>query len=79
MNDNKSCGFIEVIATSVAQQLSIVFEEGGGPETEIKFGKVYRGQVKECSAFLVNNGPKSINFNFFFHPKVKKDVNLFKK
>ena len=70
----KSLGFIEVIATSVVQQMSIVFEEGGGPQTDINFGLLYYGQKKECSAFLVNNGPKEMNFKFFFHPnKSRKD------
>ena len=70
----KSLGFIEVIATSVVQQMSIVFEEGGGPQTDINFGLLYFGQKKECSAFLVNNGPKEMNFKFFFHPnKSRKD------
>jgi hypothetical protein len=57
-----------VIATSVVQQVSVVFEEGGGPTTEIRFGKLYFGQNKECSAFLVNNGPKDVFYKFFFHP-----------
>lgn len=51
-----------------------MFEEGGGPETEIKFGKLYRGQGKECSAYLVNNGPKEVNFKFFFHPNLQSKV-----
>jgi len=68
-------GVIEVIATSVYQQLSIVFEEGGGPSTEINFGMLYFGQSKECSAFLVNNGPRNIDYKFFFHPnKNREDV-----
>jgi hypothetical protein len=69
-------GSVEIIATSVAQQLSVVFEEGGGPETEIKFGKIFRGQSKECTAFLVNNGPREVSFKFFFHPKKYRKVNL---
>ena len=69
----ESIGVIEVIATSVFQQLSVVFEEGGGPSTEINFGMLYYGQSKECSAFLVNNGPKSIEYNFFFHPDKRKE------
>jgi hypothetical protein len=56
--------------------LSIVFEEGGGPSTEINFGMVYFGQAKECSAFLVNNGPKEIAYKFFFHPDKRKEDNL---
>jgi len=65
-------GFIEVIATSVVQQLSVVFEEGGGPQTKVNFGTIYFGQSKEVSAFLVNNGPKEVAFKFFFHPHVDK-------
>ena len=72
----KELGFIEIIATSVVQQMSIVFEEGGGPQTDINFGLLYYGQKKECSAFLVNNGPKEMNYKFFFHPnKSRKDFN----
>ena len=72
----KILGYIEVIATSVVQQMSVVFEEGGGPQTDINFGLLYHGQKKECSAFLVNNGPKEMNFKFFFHPnKSRKDFN----
>ena len=73
---SKDLGFIEIIATSVVQQMSIVFEEGGGPQTDINFGLLYHGQKKECSAFLVNNGPKEMNFKFNFHPgKSRKDFN----
>jgi len=73
---SKELGFIEIIATSVVQQMSIVFEEGGGPQTDINFGLLYHGQKKECSAFLVNNGPKEMSFKFNFHPnKSRKDFN----
>ena len=72
----KELGYIEVIATSVVQQMSIVFEEGGGPQTDINFGLLYHGQRKECSAFLVNNGPKEMAYKFFFHPnKSRRDFN----
>jgi hypothetical protein len=72
----KDLGFIEIIATSVVQQMSIVFEEGGGPHTDINFGLLYHGQKKECCAFLVNNGPKEMFFKFNFHPdKSRKDFN----
>ena len=72
----KDLGFIEIIATSVVQQMSIVFEEGGGPQTDINFGLLYHGQRKECSAFLVNNGPREMAYKFFFHPKkCRKDFN----
>jgi hypothetical protein len=73
---DKVLGYIEVIATSVVQQMSIVFEEGGGPQTDINFGLLYHGQKKECSAFLVNNGPKEMNYKFYFHPnKNRRDFN----
>lgn len=71
--ESSKIGVIEVIATSVYQQLSIVFEEGGGPSTEINFGMLYFGQSKECSAFLVNNGPRNIDYKFFFHPNKNRD------
>ena len=72
----KDLGFIEIVATSVVQQMSIVFEEGGGPHTDINFGLLYYGQKKECNAFLVNNGPKEMVFKFNFHPnKSRKDFN----
>ncbi len=51
----------------------MVFEEGGGPQTKINFGTVYFGQSKEVSAFLVNNGPKDINYKFFFHPDLSPE------
>ncbi|MCQ2815955.1 MAG: hypothetical protein MJ252_01695, partial [archaeon] len=71
----KDLGYIEVIATSVIQQMSIVFEEGGGQSTDVDFGLLYHGQKKECSAFLVNNGPKEMSYKFFFHPgKDRKDI-----
>lgn len=71
----KDLGFIEVIATSVVQQMSIVFEEGGGPQTDINFGLLYHGQRKECSAFLVNNGPREMSYKFFHPNKSRKDFN----
>jgi len=71
--EKKFLGVIEIIATSVYQQLAIVFEEGGGPQTDINFGMVYYGQQKECVGYLVNNGPKEIFFNFFFHPGKRRD------
>lgn len=71
--ESSRIGVIEVIATSVLQQLSIVFEEGGGPSTEINFGMLYFGQSKECSAFLVNNGPRDIDYKFFFHPDKRRE------
>jgi hypothetical protein len=75
--EKRSIGFIEVIGTAVYQQLSVVFEEGGGPTTEVNFGMLYFGQSKECNAFLVNNGPMEIEYKFFFHPdKNRSEVNL---
>ena len=72
----KSLGFIEIVASSVVQQMSIVFQEGGGPHTDINFGLLYYGQNKECNAFLVNNGPKEMLFKFNFYPnKSRKDFN----
>ena len=74
----KELGFIEIIATSVVQQMSIVFEQGGGPHTDINFGLLYFGQKRECDGFLVNNGPKEMLFKFIFHPnKSRKDFNEF--
>jgi len=45
-DSKKDLGYIEIIATSVVQQMSIVFEEGGGPHTDINFGLLYHGQKK---------------------------------
>ena len=74
--NKKDLGFIEVVATSVVQQMSIVFEQGGGPHTDINFGLLYYGQSKEISAFMVNNGPKEMTYKFNFHPnKTRKDFN----
>ena len=75
-DSKKDLGYIEIIATSVVQQMSIVFEEGGGPHTDINFGLLYHGQKKECCGFLVNNGPKEMKFKFNFHPnKTRRDFN----
>ena len=75
--ENKLIGVIEVIGTSVQHQLVIVFAKGGGVMTEIDFGTVFFGQIKEISGFLVNNGPYSINYKFFFHPdKEPEQINL---
>jgi len=70
--ENLRLGTIEIIGTAVVQQLSVVFEEGGGPQTKVNFGTIYFGQSKEVSAFLVNNGPKEVLFKFFFHPHNEK-------
>jgi len=75
-DNKKDLGVIEIIATSVVQQMSIVFEEGGGPHTDINFGLLYHGQRKECCGFLVNNGPKEMMFKFNFYPnKSRRDFN----
>ncbi len=57
---------IEVTATSVEHNLSIVFEEGGGQKSSLNFGTLYMGERREYPAFLVNNGPKAVPFNFKF-------------
>ena len=53
-------------ATSVEHNLSIVFEEGGGQRSSLNFGTLYMGERREYPAFLVNNGPKPVNFNLKF-------------
>jgi len=71
-------GRIEIIGTSIEQQLSVVFEDGGGPKTEINFGYLFYGQKREQPAFLVNNGPYDISFRMFFHvgpPNTGDDLN----
>lgn len=62
---------IEVTATSVEHSLSIVFEEGGGQKSSLNFGTVYMGERREYPAFLVNNGPKPVPFNFKFLPGLR--------
>ena len=57
---------IEVTATSVEHNLSIVFEEGGGQRSSLNFGTLYMGERREYPAFLVNNGPKPVSFNMKF-------------
>ena len=57
---------IELTATSVEHNLSIVFEEGGGQRSSLNFGTLYMGERREYPAFLVNNGPKAVNFNLKF-------------
>lgn len=57
---------IEVTATCVKQQLSIVFEDGGGQKSSLNFGTIYMGERKEYPAFLVNNGPQPAPFKFKF-------------
>ncbi len=58
---------IEITATSVEHHLSIVFEEGGGQKSSLNFGTLYMGERREYPAFLVNNGPKPVNFNLDFY------------
>lgn len=65
----KNYGTIEVTGCAIKQQLSIVFSQGGGPSTELNFGHLYYGQVKSYNGFLVNNGPKDIEFTCLFYPK----------
>lgn len=62
---------IEVTATSVEHSLSIVFEEGGGQKSSLNFGTLYMGERREYPAFLVNNGPKPVPFNFKFLPGLR--------
>ena len=57
---------IEVTATCVQQQLSIVFDEGGGQKSSLNFGTLYMGERREYPAFLVNNGPQPVPFKFGF-------------
>ena len=73
-----SLGIIELSGTSIIQQVSVVFEQGGGPTTEINFGSIYFGLKKVCNAFLVNNGPREVEYNFLFYQGKKiseKDIN----
>lgn len=57
---------IEVTATCVKQQLSVVFEDGGGQKSSLNFGTIYMGERREYPAFLVNNGPQPAPFKFKF-------------
>ena len=57
---------IEVTATCVQQQLSIVFDEGGGMKSSLNFGTLYMGERREYPAYLVNNGPQPVPFKFSF-------------
>jgi len=43
-----------------------VFEEGGGQKSSLNFGTLYMGERREYPAFLVNNGPKPVTYNFKF-------------
>ena len=57
---------IEVTATCVQQQRSIVFEEGGGQKSSLNFGTIYLGERREYPAFIVNNGPQPAPYKFKF-------------
>jgi hypothetical protein len=57
---------IDVNATSVEHHVSIVFEEGGGQKSSLNFGTLYMGEKREYPSFLVNNGPRPIQFQFKF-------------
>jgi len=57
---------VEVTATCVQQQLSIVFDEGGGQKSSLNFGTLYMGERREYPAYLVNNGPQPVPFKFGF-------------
>ena len=48
---------VEVTATCVQQNISFVFEEGGGQKSSLNFGTLYMGERREYPAFIVNNGP----------------------
>ena len=63
---NKPPKIMEVIATSVEQSLSIVFNEGGGVKSSLNFGTLYMGERREYPAFLINNGPQPAHFKFKF-------------
>ena len=64
--NEESKQLIEVTATCVQQQLSIVFDEGGGQKSSLNFGTLYMGERREYPAFLVNNGPQPVPFKFSF-------------
>ena len=51
--------------------LSIVFAEGGGAKSSLNFGTLYMGERREYPAFLVNNSPKPVPFNFKFLPGMR--------
>ena len=64
--DGEKMQSIDVSATVVKQTLSVVFEEGGGQQSEINFRHMYYGETKSCDAYLVNNGPEAAEFNVKF-------------
>ena len=65
-NNEDDKHLIEVTATCVQQQLSIVFDEGGGMKSSLNFGTLYMGERREYPAYLVNNGPQPVPFKFSF-------------
>lgn len=65
-DDGASARTIELTATCVEQNLSIVFEEGGGQKSSLNFGTIYMGEKREYPAFLINNGPQPASFKFGF-------------
>ena len=75
--DNIYIGKIDVIATTINQNLAIVFEDGGGINTSLNFGTIYYGQSKFTNAFLINNGSCEVYYKMIFHnnkkPKDFKD------
>ena len=75
--NNKKLGEIEIVANSIYQQISLVFEEGGGLKSEIDFGSIYYGERKEINGYLVNNGPLDVYyFSTYYADKLLKDINL---
>ena len=64
-------GTVEIVSNAVIQQVSLVFQNGGGSRADVNFGLIYFGQTSEILAFLVNNGPKVIRYFCYFHPNKK--------
>jgi hypothetical protein len=57
---------MEVTSTSAVQNISLVFEEGGGSKSSLNFGTLHMGERKEFPAYLINNGPQPAHFKFKF-------------
>ena len=64
---------ISINAAIVKKVLSVVFENGGGQASEINFGSMFYGEIRECNALLVNNGPSIVNFNIEFSNEKKAE------
>ncbi len=64
---------ISLNAVIVKQVLSVVFENGAGQSSEINFGSLFFGEVRDCNAVLVNNGPKPAPFNITFSNDSQKE------